>query len=111
MALGEYEDAINSTSDTTQSATRRNSGQPSARKSAYLSRFCNLPQLSATGVGGLWLRSAGDRVASATLQERVCAEGQGGKNRGVRTSCRDPFVLWILPTVQEVERVAVHDLR
>jgi hypothetical protein len=41
--------------DTTQSATRRNSGQLSARKSAYLSRLCNIRQPLETGVGGLWL--------------------------------------------------------
>jgi hypothetical protein len=30
MALGEYEDAIDTTADTTQSATRRNGGQGQA---------------------------------------------------------------------------------
>jgi len=34
MALGACEDAIDTTADTTQSATRRNSRQPPARKSA-----------------------------------------------------------------------------
>jgi hypothetical protein len=34
MALGEFEDAIDTTADTTQGAIRRNSGQPRAKKSA-----------------------------------------------------------------------------
>jgi hypothetical protein len=34
MALGEYEDAIDTTADTTQGAIHRNSGQPPAKKSA-----------------------------------------------------------------------------
>ena len=33
---------VDTTSDTTQSATRRNVGQPRANKSAYLSLFCNI---------------------------------------------------------------------
>jgi len=55
MALGEYEDAIDTTFDTTQSATPRNVGQPLARISAYLSLFCNTRQRVETGMGGLWL--------------------------------------------------------
>jgi hypothetical protein len=35
---------IDTTSDTTQSATRCNGGQPRAKKFAYLSRFCNVQQ-------------------------------------------------------------------
>jgi hypothetical protein len=42
-------------SDTTQSATRRNGRLPPARKSAYLSRFCNVRHLLETDGGGLWL--------------------------------------------------------
>jgi hypothetical protein len=34
MALGKYEDAIDTTAYTTQSATRRNGKQPPAKKSA-----------------------------------------------------------------------------
>jgi len=55
MALGEYEDAIDTTFDTTQSATPRNVGQPLARISAYLSLFCNIEQHVETSIGGLWL--------------------------------------------------------
>jgi hypothetical protein len=50
---------FDTTFDTTQSATRRNVGQPSAKKSAYLSRFCNTRQRLETGVSGLWLRRRG----------------------------------------------------
>ena len=46
---------FDTTFDTTQSATRRNSGQPQAQKMAYLSRFCNLQQHMATDDIGLWL--------------------------------------------------------
>ena len=46
---------VDTIADTTQSATRRNGGQPSAKKSAYLSRFCNIRQRLETGIGGLWL--------------------------------------------------------
>jgi hypothetical protein len=45
---------VDTTSDTTEGATPRNSGQPPAKKSAYLSRFCNVRQHKETGVGGLW---------------------------------------------------------
>ena len=47
---------FDTTFDTTQSAIRRNSEQPSARKSAYLKRFCNVWQRLETGDSGLWLR-------------------------------------------------------
>src|SRR5215213_6029313 len=67
MALGKYEDAIDTTADITQGAIRRNSGQPRAKKSAYLSRFCNTRQHGETGVIGLWLRRARVRVPSVTL--------------------------------------------
>ena len=43
------------TSDTTQSATRGNTGQPPAKKVAYLSRLCNIEQPLETGFGALWL--------------------------------------------------------
>jgi hypothetical protein len=46
---------FDTTSDTTQRATRRNVEQPSARKSAYLCWFCNVRQRLETVVGGLWL--------------------------------------------------------
>jgi hypothetical protein len=47
---------IDTTSDTTEDATYRNVEQPPARKSAYLSRFCNMQQPLEAGVGGMWLR-------------------------------------------------------
>jgi len=50
---------VDTTSDTTQGAIRRNTGQRSAKKSAYLSRFCNIRQRLETRVGGLWLRRSG----------------------------------------------------
>src|SRR5215210_6457313 len=55
------------TADTTQGAIRRNGGQPSARKLAYLCRFCNISRSLETDVGGLWLRRARVRVPSVTL--------------------------------------------
>jgi hypothetical protein len=58
---------VDTTSDTTQGATRRNGGQPPAKKSAYLSQFCNIWQHAETHVGGLWLRRARVRVPSVTL--------------------------------------------
>jgi hypothetical protein len=58
------------TSDTTQGATRSNCAQPSARESAYLSQFCNSVQHQATDVDGLWLRRARVRVPSVTLPHR-----------------------------------------
>jgi hypothetical protein len=58
---------FDTTSDTTQSATPRNGGQPSANKSAYISDFCNIQLRPETGVGGLWLRRARVRVPSVTL--------------------------------------------
>src|SRR5215207_11425406 len=63
-----YEDHIDTTSDTTQSATRRNTGQQPPKKTAYLRRFCNVGQHSETGVGGLWLRRSRVRAPSVTLQ-------------------------------------------
>jgi hypothetical protein len=47
--------SFDTTSDTTQSATCSNLGQPPARKLAYLSRFCNTEQHLETDVGRLWL--------------------------------------------------------
>ena len=49
-------DDFDTTADTTGGATRSNGGQPSAKKSAYLSRFCNLRQRPETDDIGLWLR-------------------------------------------------------
>ena len=67
MALGQYEDAIDTTADTTHSAIRRNGGQPPAKKSAYLSGFCNSRQRPETDDRGLWLRRARVRVPLVTL--------------------------------------------
>ncbi len=51
---------LDTTSDIIQDATRRNEEHPEAKKSAYLSRFCDLRQRQETRVCGLWLRrSAG----------------------------------------------------
>jgi hypothetical protein len=47
---------VDTSSDTTESATPRNNGQSQAKKSAYLSRLCNIRQRLETRVGGLWLR-------------------------------------------------------
>jgi hypothetical protein len=52
--------------DTTQDATRRNSRQPSARKTAEISRFCNVRQHLEAGIGGLWLRRVRVRSPSVT---------------------------------------------
>jgi hypothetical protein len=60
MALGEYEDDIDTTVDTTQGATRSDGGQPRAKKSAYIRRFCNFWQHPETDVVGLWLRDCRD---------------------------------------------------
>jgi hypothetical protein len=70
---------VDTTSDTTQSATPRNSERPPAKKSVYLSRFCNIWQRPETGVIGLWLRRSRVRVPSVTL---LCA----GKTRGINVS-------------------------
>jgi hypothetical protein len=59
---------IDTTADTTQSATPRNSRQPSAKKSAYLSRFCNIRQRLETGDIGLWLRRSRGRAIGPTRQ-------------------------------------------
>jgi hypothetical protein len=58
---------FDTTFDTTQSATRRNSGKLSARKTAYVSLVCNIQQHVETGVGGLWLRRSRVRSPSLTL--------------------------------------------
>jgi hypothetical protein len=58
---------IDTTLDTTEGATRRNRGQPRAKKSAYLSRFCNVRQRPETDDIGLWLRRARVRVPSVTF--------------------------------------------
>ena len=46
---------FDTTIDTTEGAPRSNGGQPPAKKTAYLSQFCNVRQHSETDVGGLWL--------------------------------------------------------
>jgi len=58
---------FDTTADTTQDATRSNCAQPRAKKSAYLSRFCNLLQPLATDDSGLWLRRSRVRAPSVTL--------------------------------------------
>src|SRR5215211_4027066 len=57
---------FDTTFDTTQSATCRNGRQPPARKSAYLSLFCNIWQRPETGVRGLSLPRSRVRVPSVT---------------------------------------------
>jgi hypothetical protein len=80
--------------DTTERAIRRNSEQPRAKKSAYLSRFCNLPQHSETGDSGLWLRRARVRVPSVTLSfagktqlSMALAESCGSGRAAVELNC------------------------
>jgi hypothetical protein len=46
---------IDTTSDTTQGATPRNSGQPPEKKTASICRFCNIQQPLEARVSGLWL--------------------------------------------------------
>src|SRR4028118_1482377 len=58
---------VDTTADTTQGAIRRNSGQPPAKKTAYLSQFCNVRQHSETDDIGLWLRGSRVRAPSVTL--------------------------------------------
>jgi hypothetical protein len=60
---------FDTTADTTQGTTPRNGGQPSAKKSAYLSGFCNRPQRPETDDIGLWLRRARSRFPSVTLPQ------------------------------------------
>src|SRR5918994_3346039 len=86
--------SFDTTSDTTQNATRRNGEQPLARKSAYLSRFCNIEQRLETGVGGLWLRRAQVRVPSVTLSfagktqlSMALAESCGSGRAAVELNC------------------------
>ncbi len=64
------------TSDTTESATTCNSGQLPAKKSSYLSGFCNIQQPPDTDVGGLWLRRARVRVPSVTPRGEPVGMGQ-----------------------------------
>jgi hypothetical protein len=45
-------DGVDTTFDTTQRATPRNSWRPSANKTAYLSGFSNIGQHRETGVSG-----------------------------------------------------------
>jgi hypothetical protein len=58
---------FDTTPDTTQGATRSNGVPPPAKKSAYLSGFCNVGQRPETDDIGLWLRRARVRVPSVTL--------------------------------------------
>jgi hypothetical protein len=67
IGIGVWPIPFDTTPDTTQSAPPRNSRQPRAKKSAYLSRFCNSGQPLETDVGGLWLRRSRVRVQSVTL--------------------------------------------
>ena len=88
---------FDTTSDTTQSATPRNVGQPLAKKSANLSQFCNIRQRLETGVGGLWLRRARVRVPSVTLagcldgqfNAAVCGNRKGRLPGGIEDDHRD----------------------
>ena len=66
---------VDTTSDTTEGATPRNSGQPPAKKTALISGICNVGQRVATDVGGLWLRRARVRVPSVTLSHRLVRGG------------------------------------
>jgi hypothetical protein len=54
----EFDSTADTTADTTADITKRaihgNGGQPLARKSASISRFCNLRQRQKTDAGGLW---------------------------------------------------------
>jgi hypothetical protein len=59
--------AVDTTADTTQRATHRNSWQARAKKTAYLSQFCNIRQRLETGVSGLWLQRSRVRAPSVTL--------------------------------------------
>jgi hypothetical protein len=72
---------VDTTSDTTEDATPRNGGQPPAKKSDCLSRFCNTRQHPETGVGGLWLRRARVRVPSVTLLLQIKTSGSEQPNR------------------------------
>jgi hypothetical protein len=65
---------VDTTLDTTQSATRCDGGQPRAKKFAYIRRFCNFRQRPETDVFGLWLRRARVRVPLVTFT-------QAGKNQ------------------------------
>jgi hypothetical protein len=69
VGIGERLMPFDTTSDTTQGATRRNSGQPRAKESAQISLFCNVQQRLETGDSGLWLRKSRVRVPSVTLPD------------------------------------------
>jgi hypothetical protein len=85
---------FDTTADTNEDATSRNSGEPPAKKSAYLSQFCNLGQPLETGVSGLWLRRAQVRVPSVTLSfagktqlSMALAESCGSGRAAVELNC------------------------
>jgi hypothetical protein len=59
---------VDTTFDTTQSATRRNGWQPPAKKSAYLSCLCNIRQRLETDDIGLWLRRSGVRAIGPAVR-------------------------------------------
>ena len=64
--------SFDTTSDTTQSATRRNRGQPQAKKTAYLSWFCNVGQHPEKGVRRIVaLKVAGSIPVGHPLQPRI----------------------------------------
>jgi hypothetical protein len=74
---------FDTTIDTTEGAPRSNRGQPPAKKTAYLSQFCNVRQHSETDVSGLWLRRSRVRAPSVTLSfarktQASTAPTQGG---------------------------------
>src|SRR5215208_4959868 len=72
-----FDTTADTTADTTQTATHRNGGQPPAKRSAYMSRFCNVRQHLETGVSGLWLRRSRVRALSVTLSLRLVRSAIG----------------------------------
>src|SRR5918993_5901901 len=85
---------FDTTADTNEDATSRNSGQPPAKKLAYLSQFCNVGQPLETCVSGLWLRRAQVRVPSVTLSfagktqlSMALAESCGSGRAAVELNC------------------------
>src|SRR5215207_2451369 len=82
---------LDTTSDTTQCATLRNSGQTPAMKSAYLSRFCNSGQHLETGFGGLWLRRSQARPLMVSLLNDPRFAGQDGSKDNSQVFISKPF--------------------
>ena len=63
---------FDTTADTTQSATRRNVGQPLVSKWAYICIRCPVRLHAVTPFDGLWHRRSRDRIAERTrLQDRI----------------------------------------